>query len=166
MKLKYITVFLFGFLACAGLFSLFGYFSEEITEFSKEIPFGTGLIGLDDVVAPSDRISEDNIIIFDNMVVLEIPNATLSNYADSGSMSPFLDKGANGIRIVPNSEDEIEVGDIVSYRFGKMLVVHRVIEKGVDNKGIYFIVQGDNNLMSDGKIRFEDIEYITVGIIY
>jgi hypothetical protein len=58
------------------------------------------------------------------------------------------------------------VGDIVSYRKGESLIVHRVIEKGVDEEGIYFVVKGDNNSISDGKIRFEEIEYITVGVIW
>ena len=41
-----------------------------------------------------------------------------------------------------------------------------VIEKGIDEDGIYFITKGDNNSITDGKIRFEDIEYITVGVIW
>jgi len=81
-------------------------------------------------------------------------------------MKPLLDKGANGIRITPKNENEINVGDIVSYKFKDILVVHRVVEKGTDDKGIYFITQGDNNILSDGKIRFDDIEYVTIGIIW
>ena len=100
------------------------------------------------------------------MVILRVSNTTLSNYADSGSMKPVFDKGANGIRIVPRSEDDIKVGDIISYRFGNILVVHRVVERGIDSEGTYFIVQGDNNILGDGKIRFEDIEYVTIGVIW
>jgi len=81
-------------------------------------------------------------------------------------MKPIFDKGAHGIRIVPQSAEEINVGDIISFRVGRSLIVHRVIEKGLDSKGVYFLTQGDNNLFSDGKIRFEDIEYVTVGIIW
>ena len=171
MKLKYTLVFLFGFLVCFSLFYVFGYFSNgsAYSDFAKlgvEIPFGTGLIGLDNVVAPADRVPEDSIIVFEDKIILKIPNATISNYADSGSMNPLLDKGANGIRVVPENEDQVDVGDIVSYRLGKILVVHRVVEKGVEDKGIYVVTRGDNNLVSDGKIRFEDIEYVTIGIIY
>ena len=160
MKSKYILAFLLGFFSCAFLFYGFSYSNLEV-------PFGTGLIGLNsDTIAPSDWISEEDIIIFDDMVILRVPNTTLSNYADSGSMKPVFDKGANGIRIVPNSEDDVNVGDIVSYRFRDILVVHRVIEKGIDDEGIYFIMQGDNNILSDGKIRFKDIEYVTIGVIW
>ena len=171
MKLKNVLIFSLGFLTCFSLFYVFIYVNSNFTysnalKFGGEVPFGTGLVGLDRSLAPSDRISEDDIIILRNRIVLEIPNATLSHYADSGSMNPLLDEGANGIRIVPENEESIDIGDIVSYRFGDILVVHRVIEKGIDSKGVYFVMQGDNNLMNDGKIRFKDIEYITVGIIY
>ena len=73
------------------------------------------------VSAPNDWVSEKDIIIFDDMIVLRVENATLSSYAGTGSMKPVFDKGANGIRVVPGSADEIDVGDIVSYKFGPQL---------------------------------------------
>ena len=125
------------------------------------------MVDLDvNTVAPSDRVAEDDIIVFKNRVVLEIPNVTISSYANTGSMKPVLDKGSNGIRIVPQSIDDITIGDIVSYRFGKILVVHRIIEKGIDAEGVYFVTKGDNNNLSDEKIRFKDIEYLTIGVIW
>ncbi|MFH1521568.1 MAG: hypothetical protein ABIF18_01285 [archaeon] len=160
MKSEYILVFLLGFFSCAFLFYGFSYSNIEV-------PFGTGLISLNsEAIAPFDRVSEKDIIIFDDMIILRVSNTTLSNYADTGSMKPVFDKGANGIRVVPDGEDDVNIGDIVSYRFGDILVVHRVIEKGVDGEGVYFIMQGDNNILSDGKIRFEDIEYVTIGVIW
>ena len=101
-----------------------------------------------------------------DLVILNIANATLSNYADTGSMRPFFDKDSNGIRIKPDNVDSINVGDVISYRFLDNLLVHRVVVKGVDNEGVYFIAKGDDSLISDNKIRFEDIEYVTVAIIY
>ena len=171
MNWKSLGFFVLGFLACALFFS--------IASSGLEVPFSTGLIVFDEkVVAPSDYISEEDIIVLEDRVILRVSGVTLSSYADSGSMVPVLDEGANGIRVVPESESDVEVGDIVSYRmaspldsFGHrtglgFLVVHRVIEKGVDEDGVYFIVKGDNNLVGDGKIRFNEIEYITIGIIY
>ena len=79
---------------------------------------------------------------------------------------PVLDKGANGIRIKPATEDDVHVGDIISFRQDGYLIVHRVIDKGTDEQGIYFITRGDNNNVTDGKIRFEDIEYVTIGVIW
>lgn len=155
MERKYLLVFLLGFFSFAFLFFIFyGVFSI------------TGLSIYNEVSSPSDWISEDDILILGDKIVLNITNATLSNYADTGSMKPFLSQNSNGIRIRPNIVDDINVGDIVSYRFFGNLLVHRVVEKGVDDKGVYFIVKGDYNFISDKKIRFEDIEYITVAIIY
>ncbi len=147
-----------GFLSCAFLFYCFSYSNLEV-------PFATGLVSFD-ASAPSDWVADEDIIVFKDYIVLRIANATLSSYTDSGSMKPLLDMGANGIRIVPENSNQIEIGDIVSFRFGDMLIVHRVVEKGLDSEGIYFITQGDNNVFADDKIRFEDIEYVTVGIIW
>jgi hypothetical protein len=158
MRLKYTLVFLLGFVSCALLFSLFSYSNIEV-------PFGTGMVSYG-VSAPSDWVSEDDIVVFDDMVILRIANVTLSNYANSGSMLPFLNEGANGIRVVPESVDDVNIGDIVSYLFDDVMVVHRVVEKDVDGEGVYFVMQGDNNLVSDGKVRFEDVRYVTVGILY
>jgi signal peptidase I len=81
-------------------------------------------------------------------------------------MEPLLDENSNGIRIIPKSEEDIHIGDIISFEKNKDLIIHRVIDKGVDNNGTYFITKGDNNNVSDGKIRFEDIRYITIGVIW
>jgi len=158
MDYKSTLVFLAGFLSCALLFYAFSYSNVEI-------PFATGLVSFS-ANAPSDWVAEEDIIIFDDMIVLRIANATLSNYAATGSMKPLFDYGANGIRIVPESIDDISVGDIVSFRFDGILIVHRIAERGVDSEGVYFITQGDNSVFSDDKIRFEDIEYVTIGVIW
>ena len=167
MAFKYVLMFLLGFLVCAGLF--YGMSYSDV-----EVPFATGLasgfgigdLGFGGAEAPNDWVSDEDIIVFDDRIVLRISGATLSSYADSGSMRPVFDGGANGIRVVPESADEIDVGDIVSYRFGGMLIVHRVVEKGFNEDGVYFVMKGDNNLVDDGKVRFEDIEYVTVGVIW
>ncbi len=163
MSWNNVVVFLLGFVACAVLF--FG-FSSGLEVPSTVSGFGVLGSGFDKEISPSDHVSEDDIIVLGDKVILNIRGVSLSNYADSGSMVPVLDKGANGIRIVPLSEDEVEVGDIVSFRIGGILVVHRVIEKGVDDEGVWFDVKGDANMIGDGRIRFEDIEYVTVGILY
>jgi len=117
-------------------------------------------------LSPSDFLGEQDILIYLDKVVLKITGASVSRYEASGSMRPVLDKGANGIRVKPINEEQIHVGDIVSFKKKDSLVVHRVIEKGMDDEGIYFITKGDNNDFVDGKIRFEDIKYVTLGLIY
>ena len=81
-------------------------------------------------------------------------------------MKPLLDFNSNGIRIVPKNEEQISVGDIISFEQNGDLIVHRVVEKSEDEEGVYFITKGDNNSASDGKIRFKDIKYVTVGVIW
>ena len=156
--LKVCIIFLLGFLSA----NLIGYFFVS----GMEVPFGLGLNGNNNSDAPFDFISEENIKIYDDKIVLDIKGASLSRYGPTGSMRPVLDEGSNGIRIVPKSEMEIYVGDIVTFEQEDLLIVHRVIEKGIDNKGIYFITKGDNNSISDGKIRFKDIKYKTIGVIW
>lgn len=171
-KLKSILILL-NILLVISMFSL-GFISypllSEYVEISQESPFSfisfTGRSTINSLSSPSDFIEKDNVFVYSDKVVINIPGATLSSYEDTGSMEPILDSNSNGIRIKPESEQEIEIGDIVSFRKNGILIVHRVIEKGIDNQGVYFITKGDNNNFNDGKIRFQDIEYITVGILY
>ena len=145
----------------------FGFLASNIfldTSSKTEQPSGTLHYNSEDI--PADRISEGNIEVYKDRVVIWIENASLSDYAATKSMIPVLDQGANGIRIVPQSEDEINVGDIVTYDSGNGLIVHRVIETGYDEQGKYFVTKGDNNFVSDGKVRFEQIKYLTVAVLY
>ena len=160
-RLNYVLMFLIGFFSCGLIFIVyFGFVGI------------TGLVVSDEnfqLNTPSDWISKDNIFVFDDEVVIKINNATLSGYEATGSMEPVLDEESTGIRIVPSDESQINIGDIISFRQdGKAseLIVHRVIEKAYDDEGIYFITKGDNSDFVDGKIRFEDIKYVTVGVIW
>lgn len=157
MKLKYTLIFL------AGLAS--GLFLFYIVQYSN---FNFSLAGftIKENTSPFSRINNDDILVYEDKIILKIPNITISNYADTGSMKPFLDENTNGIKIVPEKSQDIQVGDIISFRQSGKLIVHRVIEKGTDEKGVYFITRGDNNYLNEGKIRFEDIEYVTIGVLW
>lgn len=127
----------------------------------------TGLvIDADSEVVPSDFLDNKDILIYEDKVVLNVKHAKLSSYDSTGSMLPSLGEGVNGIVIDPRSEEDVHVGDIVSYRNGDKIIVHRVVEKGLDKEGTYFITKGDNSELSDGKIRFEDIEHVVVALVY
>ena len=126
----------------------------------------SGFFVSEDFFSPSDFISNSNIQADKESVKFFINNPVLSRYEDSNSMVPVLDKGATGVGFKPNSIDEIGVGDIVSFWQDEKLIVHRVIEKGVDELGSYLITKGDNNSVDDGKIRFEQIDSVLVAIIY
>jgi len=155
----YAIVFLIGFLSCTVL----GLIYEEI-----EQPLRIGSLSLIDgeLEAPGNWISEEDIHIYENAIVIDIEDASLSRYAPTGSMKPLLDKDSNGIRVVPENPDQVVVGDIITFEDQGDLIVHRVIEKGTDQEGTYFITKGDNNNITDGKVRFENIRYVTIAIIW
>ena len=117
--------------------------------------------------SPSDWIKTRQITVYDDRIVIEIQNATYAEFADTNSMDPVLDKGTNGIEIVPNSADEIQIGDIIAYKSKYGTIIHRVVDKGTDEEGVYFITKGDNNKEADpGKVRFEQVERVLVALIY
>ena len=156
--LKICIIFLIGFLS-ANLLSFY-------LVYGVENPFSNGFNFTPQNIAPKDIIKENQIEIYEDKVVINIRGASMSHYAPTGSMKPTFDENANGIRIVPTSEEDIQVGDIITYKSGEDLIVHRVIEIGKDTKGTYFIPKGDNNSINDGKIRFNDIKYLTVAMIW
>lgn len=130
--------------------------------------FSGGITGffISEQKSPSDFIPEKNIMADDESVTFFINDPVLSRYQDSNSMNPVLGKGATGVGFRPDSPDDVRVGDVVSFWQDGNLVVHRVIEKGIDDKGIYFITKGDNSYVNDGKIRFSNIDSVLVAIIY
>jgi hypothetical protein len=156
--IKISIIFLIGFLS-ANLVNL--YFVSGF-----ERPFSFDYFGFSSLDAPFDWIDEGQIKIYSDKVVIDVADVSISRYADTGSMLPVFGAGANGLRIVPKNEEEIHIGDIISFREKNYLIVHRVVDKGVDSQGVYFITKGDNNDVSDGKVRFDDIKYKTIGVIW
>ena len=119
--------------------------------------------------SPGNWIKENQILLYEDRIVIFIPNATISTYADTNSMDPVLDASANGIEIKPQGPEDIHVGDIIVYQPNPNkfdFIVHRVIEVGSDESGWYCITKGDNTIQDDGKIRFNQIKYITIAILY
>jgi len=116
--------------------------------------------------SPHNFLSEDKIIFYDDHIVINISDYVVSRYESTNSMVPVLDSNSNGIGIIPFSPEEIHVGDIVSFYRDSNLIVHRVIEKSIDSKGIYFVTKGDNNNFDDGKVRFEEIDSVLIALIY
>ncbi len=119
--------------------------------------------------SPADRIKESQIHVYDNSVVIQVDNPEWSTFTDTNSMDPVIDNGANAIHVVPQSEDDLQVGDIVAYesQYANGTIIHRIIDKGIDEQGTYFIMKGDNNPTQDpGKVRFSQIKRVLVAIIY
>jgi hypothetical protein len=159
-KRKNTLIFLMGFISCAFLLYIL-FFVQNINYIT-----GFAIGNNQEVSSPMNRIPNKDILVFPDRVVLLVQDATLTNYDDTGSMNPTIGKNTKGIRISPKEESEIQVGDIVSFRRNNVLIVHRVIERGIDEEGVFFITKGDNNPFPDEKIRFQDIEYLTLAIIW
>ena len=118
--------------------------------------------------SPGDWLSDDQIKVLQNMVVIQQEDVILSSFADTNSMDPLLDSGANGLEIKP-VRGELEVGDIISYDSDVFdgVVIHRIVEIDSDSLGEYYLDQGDNNGAVDPeKVRFEQIEGVLIGILY
>jgi len=123
----------------------------------------------EEMPSPLDRIEESDVRIYSNRVTISIKNPNWRKFIDSNSMDPLIDEGTTTIEIKPKNADEIKVGDIIAYDVEgyDYAFVHRVIKKGTDQKGSYFITKGDNYHKEDpNKVRLSDIEGIVVGILY
>ncbi|MBW2979151.1 signal peptidase I [Candidatus Woesearchaeota archaeon] len=158
---------LFLVLFVAGMF-LLGWFSNSaFSELSKaQFPLSSAA---PEKPSPSDWIKPEQIHVFQDKVVIDVENPSWAMFTDTNSMDPVFDAEANTIEITPKDPTQIKIGDIISYKseLCDCIVVHRVIGKGVDEKGFYFIVKGDNNPVKDPeKVRFEQIVGVVVGVIY
>ena len=117
--------------------------------------------------SPGDWVKEDQIKVYSDQVVLNISGATWASFTNTNSMDPFLDENSNAIEIIPKNPDAIRVGDVVAYKTSSGVVIHRVVEKGKDTKGIFYLLKGDNNRLGDPvKVRFEDIRGVVVAVVY
>jgi len=122
---------------------------------------------LEEHPSPSNWIKEDQIQVSKNQVTLNIKNSIWAKFTDTNSMDPLIDINSNAIEILPESADDINVGDVISYQSAYGVIIHRVIEKETDNKGIYYITKGDNSPFKDSKkVRFDDVKGVVVAIIY
>jgi len=122
-----------------------------------------------DVSSPADHIKESDIEVYKDKVILNIDNPQWARFTDTNSMDPVLDQGSNAIEIIPQSPEDISVGDIVSYEntISGGTIIHRVTDIGTDTQGWYAITKGDNNPSPDPvKIRFNEIRRLVVAIIY
>ena len=119
--------------------------------------------------SPSDRIKESDLEVFNNKLIINIKNPNWRKFIDSNSMDPLIDENSTTIEISPKNEEEIKIGDIIAYNIDDVdyALVHRVVEIGNDEEGIYFLTKGDNYYKNDPyRIRFQQIEGVVVGVLY
>lgn len=121
---------------------------------------------LQSISSPGDYLNESSLLLYKDKLTIKVKNASIASYANTGSMLPFITNYSNGLLVVPESEKDIAVGDIVSFSKNNITLVHRVVSLGEDENGTYFVTQGDNANSKDEIIRFRDIEHKLVGILY
>lgn len=120
-------------------------------------------------ISPQDRIKEDQIHVFEDQVIIDLPGAEWASFTDTNSMDPVIDEGMNAIEIIPDSPEDIHVGDIVSYHseLAGSTIIHRVVATGHDSKGWYATFRGDNLSQDDPeKVRFDQVRRVVVAVIY
>ncbi|MBS3090274.1 hypothetical protein J4433_00710 [Candidatus Pacearchaeota archaeon] len=161
MRLVYLSILAI-IIVTAAAFFLVPFKNPFVVKNSKEMPFGSS----QEKASPSNYINASQIEIQDSRIIITIDNASMGRFANTSSMMPLIDEDSNSIRIVPSSPEQIHVGDIITFEQDNILIVHRVIETGYDSNGWYATTKGDNTEQNDGKIRFEQIKYITIGILY
>lgn len=120
-----------------------------------------------DVQGPHQRILDHQVEIQPDRVVLRIPNAQFAGFTATHSMDPVIDSDSNALEIVPQTEEDIHIGDIVSYRYKEDILIHRVMDIKKDEQGTYYTMKGDNNPSPDPvKVRFGQIQRVLVAILY
>lgn len=76
----------------------------------------------------------------------------------SGSMEPELKIG-DIVIVKETTENDINVGDIISFRKGQRVITHRVIDIKKKDQKYTYVTQGDNNNVEDKEdIKFNMIE--------
>ena len=126
-----------------------------------------GITSAPEQPSPGDWISEDRIHVYDDKIVIDVEGARWAKFTDTNSMDPLFDESANTLKIMPAAPEDVHVGDIISYRTKNGVIIHRVIATGYDDEGWFAIAKGDNLQSPDpSKVRFEQLEGVTFGIIY
>ncbi|MBN2422851.1 hypothetical protein JXB41_06495 [Candidatus Woesearchaeota archaeon] len=147
---------------------------EEITPENTQENKNSNLLALfglsnEEKDSPYDWIKENQIKVTSKNIVINIENAEWATFTDTNSMDPVIDEDSHAIEIIPESPQDIHVGDIVSYdsKYSSGIIIHRVVKTGFDNEGWYAVMKGDNNPREDpGKVRFSQIKRVLVAIIY
>ncbi len=121
-------------------------------------------------LSPSNHISEDQIHVYKDRIVIDLPNAIYAKFGPTNSMEPVLDTEANAIEIKPESAEQVREGDIIAYKntcTDGGTIIHRVIKQGEDQLGPYWITKGDNLKEADPcKVRLDEIVGVVAVLLY
>jgi len=122
------------------------------------------------VESPS-KIPRDNLFFYPDKatITLEKYSWIYFNESDTDSMYPTITKNSYALGLPVNETSAINIGDIIYFKIPQVQqsYVHRVVDKGVDELGEFFITKGDNNNLRDNvKLRRNNIAYVIAAIIY
>ena len=119
------------------------------------------------VNSPSDHILSKELHVFSDKAVIDKENLIWAEVQNTHSMEPVLNVNSISLELTPHKPFDIQVGDIISFEQGSIVIIHRVIHTGEDDLGWFAVAKGDNNGEPDPyKIRFDDIRGVVVGILY
>jgi len=152
------------YLSLLIMFFILGWFLNSVIQtisIHQEKPY----LGDEEIISPYNRVKENDLQLFPEKLIINFPGLSLASYTNTNSMDPLLDEGATGIEITPKTEEDIHIGDVVAYQSGNDLIPHRVVQTGEDGQGVYYIVKGDNSENLE-KIRFGQIKYVLIGVLY
>ncbi len=144
------------------------YTNEEINKRSKRNETKRKLIKIIVyIIAIPIIIYNLFIIVFSIINQDETPNlfGIKTFVVVSGSMEPNLNIG-DIVVVKKCNENEIDKNDIISYRYGELIITHRIVEIIETENGREYITKGDNNNVNDNiNLKYEDIEGKYVGKI-
>ena len=174
--------------------SFFSWFTTSLPSWFKKVFIGgTISSGGQERPSSSDIVKTGHIAanewfvtidLHDALPLSEKPIVWLPHTPESGSMDPVMDFGHNALYLwAANERDERslldwlwnqEVGNLVVYRIPADVSqpaiaynAHRIVKKGIDAEGRYYLFKGDNNAVQDPwKVREINLKYLCFGIIY
>ncbi len=139
----------------------------EIEEQNTDLMQQIRALNLGRTQGPKPRITEENITIIDEGVIINVDNPLFAMFEDTKSMIPTINTDTKAIQIKPKNPEDIQKGDIISYETEEKIIIHRVIEVNQDEEGWYATTKGDNTRQPDReKVRFEQIRRILIALIY
>lgn len=107
------------------------------------------------------RIGDIPVFIF--IVVLVVLISGKFKYSIIGvgseSMSPTIQKGDAVVYEKVDSIDDLKIGDVLVFKSGSKMIIHRYTEKKADKGNTYIITKGDANNSSDNlNLTIKDVE--------
>lgn len=162
-----------GYLLTIVVLAFSAGYTTNLVQATPTTPTASAINGniANEQLSPQDWVKEKDIKVYKDRIVINIDNPIWARFADTNSMDPVFDQGSNGLEIPVTNQEILMPGDIVTYKskYSEGTIIHRIVFKGNDERGTYYIVQGDNLDKPDPEKLYADenrIENVLIGIIY